>query len=196
MVFSGREFRSETRVHVEDLPSDRTLMEQQLSEFGLQSFMDTITYVTDRGANFLKAFRSNKVLLCVVHRMNNVLKRCFYQNPSKKSTHSPDKLVHTTTSSEATPVKMKTMTTACPTASPEIEESNFKIDEEESESEEDETDDDCDYTVTTIAQLPVSAGEFLDTIKHCKAPVRYIKKVWNEKYKFDEAFLFFPSRQA
>ncbi|CAF1257711.1 unnamed protein product, partial [Didymodactylos carnosus] len=76
---------------------------------------------------------------------------------------------------------MKTMTTACPTASPEIEESNFKIDEEESESEDDETDDDCDYTVTTIAQLPVSAGEFLDTIKHCKAPVRYIKKVWNEK---------------
>ena len=47
-------------------------MVEQLSEFGLQPFMDSITYVTDRGANFVKAFWSNKVLFCMVHRMNNI----------------------------------------------------------------------------------------------------------------------------
>ena len=109
-------------------------MEEQLSDFDLQSFMDTITYVTDRGANFVKAFRSNKVLFCVVHRMN-ILKRCFYQIPSKKSNISPRKLVHTSTSiinKEVTPVKMKSVTTIVPAGSPEVEESDYKIHEEES----------------------------------------------------------------
>jgi hypothetical protein len=110
-------------------------MEEQLSEFNLQSFMDTITYVTDRGANFVKAFRSNRVLFCVVHRLNNILKRCFYQNPNKKSNISPDKLVHTSTSiinNKVTPVKIKTVTTVLPCASPEIEEYDYKGEEEES----------------------------------------------------------------
>ena len=109
-------------------------MEQQLSEFSLQSFMDTITYVTDRGANFIKAFLSNKVLFCVVHRMNNILKRCFYQNPIKKASSSPVKLVHTSTSIvnvDRTPVKMKTTTTVFPAGSPEIEECDYRMDEEE-----------------------------------------------------------------
>jgi hypothetical protein len=109
-------------------------MEQQLSEFDLQSFMDTITYVTDRGANFVKAFRSNKVLYCVLHRMNNILKRCFYQNPTKKLNISPGKLVHTSTSiinAKKTPVKMKTVTTVYPeSGSPEVEDGGYEIDEE------------------------------------------------------------------
>lgn len=99
-------------------------MEQELVEFGLQSFMDTITYVTDRGANFIKAFRSNKVLVCVVHCMSNVLKRCFFQNPSKKSNPSPEKLLHMSTSVinvQGTPVKMKGATTVCLNGSPQIE---------------------------------------------------------------------------
>jgi hypothetical protein len=110
-------------------------MQQQLTNFGLETFMDTITYVTDRGANFIKAFRSNKVLLCVVHRMNNVLKRCFFQNPTKKSNPSPGKLIHTSTSSintEMTPMKMKTVTTVFSNGSPEIEENELNITEEES----------------------------------------------------------------
>lgn len=45
------------------------------------------------------------------------------------------------------------------------------------ESDGEESDDDCDYTVATIAQLPVSAREVIDTIKSCKALVRFIKKV-------------------
>ncbi len=97
--------------------------------------MESITYVTDRGANFIKAFRSNKVLLCVVHRMNNVLKRCFFQNPTKKSNPSPGKLVHTSTSiinTEVTPVKMKTVTTVFPNASPEVEENELNISEDKS----------------------------------------------------------------
>ena len=111
------------------------LMEQQLAEFDLQSFIDSITYVTDRGANFVKAFRSNKVLYCVVHRLNNILKRCFYQNPKRKTNISPDKLVHTSTSiinTKMTPVKMRTVTTVFPCGSPEIDENTNEIDEEDS----------------------------------------------------------------
>lgn len=110
-------------------------MEQELAVFGLDSFMDTITYVTDRGANFVKAFRSNQVLLCVVHRMNNILKRCFFQNPSKKLNHSPGKSLHTLTSlisMEKTPVKVKGASNVSQSESPETEENDADENEDES----------------------------------------------------------------
>lgn len=109
-------------------------MEQQLISFGLQSFMDNITFVTDRGSNFIKAFRSNKVLLCVAHRMNNILKRCFYQNPAKKSQSLSSKASHSSTivmNLEATPAKKK-VAVAVPADSPEMEENECGGNEEES----------------------------------------------------------------
>lgn len=52
-------------------------MENQLAQFNLDQRMNQITFVTDRGSNFLKAFRLHKALYCVAHRLNNILKRCF-----------------------------------------------------------------------------------------------------------------------
>jgi hypothetical protein len=111
-------------------------MEDQLAQFNLGQYMDNITFVTDRGSNFVKAFRTHKVLFCVAHRLNNILKRCFYQNPTKKkTTKSSDNFVHpvtTITQIEETPKKRKTISTTYLQASPEVEDNAQNVQEDDS----------------------------------------------------------------
>jgi len=110
-------------------------MEKQLAQFDLLQYMNDITFVTDRGSNFLKAFRSHKALYCVAHRLNNILKRCFYQNLGKKTTKSKDKTVHpitTITQIEETPKKKKTISTTYMQQSPEYKDHPIRKDEDES----------------------------------------------------------------
>ncbi|CAM4985617.1 unnamed protein product [Rotaria socialis] len=164
------------------------MLEAQLSVFGLKELMDKITFVTDRGANFIKALMAFRVLLCVAHRLNNVLKKTFYEEISKKNTIvSPSKILTTSTSvcrTEITPTKteMTTITTRTFTkASSEVNEEDIDdkndIDTEESSDDENDDDDDVvDYTSTTIANLPPPAKAILDMIKDCKSLVKYVKK--------------------
>ncbi len=55
-------------------------------------------------------------------------------------------------------------------------------DEDDYDTDESEfnDDDDIDYSSVTIVNLPASAKEILDTIRYCKALVKYTKKVTNE----------------
>jgi hypothetical protein len=165
------------------------MLEAQLAVFGLKELMDKITFVTDRGANFIKALMAFRVLLCVAHRLNNVLKKTFYQEISKKKTIvSPGKILTTSTSvcrTVITPTKteMTTITTRTfAQASPEVNEEDIDdkndIDTEESSDDDNDDDDDVvDYTSTTIANLPPPAKAIPDMIKDCKSLVKYVKKV-------------------
>ncbi|CAF3867215.1 unnamed protein product [Rotaria sordida] len=125
------------------------LMESQFAQFGLDQHMDSITFVTDRGSNSIKAFRLNKVLFCVTHRLNNILKRCFYQYPTKTNTINLE-------------------------PSSEIEDFTEVIREDESDDQEHEDDDgdfddNHDYKDLAINQLPNNVREILTTIKDCKS---------------------------
>jgi hypothetical protein len=165
------------------------MLEDQLDIFGLKELMDKITFVTDRGSNFIKALMAFRVMLCVAHRLNNVLKKTFFQAISKKKKIiSPGKLLTISTSSrtEITPKKMEMTTTTTRTfaqASPELNEDDMDgehgAETEESSDDDSNTDDDddVDYTSSTIAALPVPAKTILDMIKDCKSLVKYVKKV-------------------
>lgn len=99
-------------------------MVEQLAQFDLDRFMNQITFVTDRGSNFLKAFRSHKALFCVAHRLNNILKQSFYQHVLKKKSKLSDNVVRPSTAiitTEQTPNKRKKLSTTYLQASPEIE---------------------------------------------------------------------------
>ena len=103
------------------------MMKEQLDLFDLGNQIDKITFVTDRGANFKKAFYSHKVLYCAAHRLNNILKRCFYHTDKKKrkNSKSPAKVVQSSTKvaeTEITPNKKKTTTARAACASPELDE--------------------------------------------------------------------------
>ncbi|CAF4430062.1 unnamed protein product, partial [Adineta steineri] len=48
----------------------------QLAEFGIS--LSDVNIITDRGTNFLKAFAKYDLICCFGHRLNNVLKVCFF----------------------------------------------------------------------------------------------------------------------
>ncbi|CAF2939679.1 unnamed protein product [Rotaria sp. Silwood2] len=147
------------------------LMESQLAQFCLDQYMDSITFVTDRGSNFIKAFRLNKVLFCVAHRLNNILKRCFYQIPMKnkknKSLNTSVRSNTTITEIQETPKKKKKRCIVNLQPSPEIGDFTEGICEDESDDQDEDDDgDSCgyddngdfddnhDYKDLTINQLP------------------------------------------
>jgi hypothetical protein len=182
------------------------MLEDQLAVFGLKELMDNITFVTDRGSNFIKALMNFRVILCVAHRLNNVLKRTFFQETSKKKKIiSPGKLLTISTSSrtEITPKKMEMTTTTTrifAQASPEFDEEDMDgehgVETEESSEDDSDTDnDDVDYTFSTIAALPVSAKTILDIIKDCKSLVKYVKKVIMTKAFFNYAHVILYFRR-
>jgi hypothetical protein len=131
-----------------------------------------------------------RVLLCVAHRLNSVLKRTFYQESSKKKkkTVSPGKILSVSTSisrTEITPTKTQKTTITTRTfaeASPELNDEEMEdrnaTDTEESSSDDSDSDgDEVDYTSTTIDALPAHAKAILEMIKDCKSLVKYVKKV-------------------
>lgn len=40
--------------------------------------LSDVTFVSDRGANFLKALKRFQAYSCAAHRLNNIVKRCFF----------------------------------------------------------------------------------------------------------------------
>ncbi len=44
-----------------------------------------MTFVSDRGANFLKALKRFQAYSCAAHRLNNIVKRCFFVDEKKKT---------------------------------------------------------------------------------------------------------------
>jgi hypothetical protein len=155
-------------------------LREQLNIFGLENYLSDIVFVTDRGANFVKGLHGYSVLFCTAHRLNNVLKLTFYQNPSKGKKNNQGKTTPTTTvveRTEVTPDKVTTIKTKIE-ASPEIDTDINMVDyDHDSETDASDNDDETDYSSITISDLPRSAKEVLDTIRDCKALVRYTKKV-------------------
>ncbi|CAF1524806.1 unnamed protein product [Adineta ricciae] len=166
------------------------VIEEQLKVFDLYDYIDLITFVTDRGANFIRGLRHRKVLHCVAHRLNNILKRTFYQQPKqnkKMSKVTPSKSAcRVFIDTEITPSKETKRRTPSRQSSPEIGYpyvDNNNENDEDSDSSDDSSNDDeddefflLDYSTTTLENLPQSAKLVIQTIKDCKALVAYVKK--------------------
>ena len=155
----------------------------------------------DRGSNFRKAFKSFQPLFCFGHRLNNVLKRAFFQHLKKTSS-----LDHPLFSVDGS------FTTAITSSSSAIQpaEEIFTDDSEMS------SEDDCESTAAipiarkrkdkarssskssrvhtdlqpahmkmTIDQVPSSAKQVLRTLHQCKRVVKYAKKVSEREVVID-----------
>jgi hypothetical protein len=59
-------------------------LEKALSRFEIVDLSE-VTFVSDRGANFLKALKCFQAYSCAAHRLNNIVKRCFFVNEKHKN---------------------------------------------------------------------------------------------------------------
>ncbi|CAF4648104.1 unnamed protein product, partial [Didymodactylos carnosus] len=57
----------------------------QLKKFGLEYYFDNkkLSFMSDRGSNIIKALAGQELSFCFGHRINNILKKTFYQTPQK-----------------------------------------------------------------------------------------------------------------
>ena len=140
--------------------------------------MNSITFVTDHGSNFIKGLHEFRLMFCVAHCLNNILKKTFQVLIAEKK--SPMK-VPSINSTDITPTKMAAHVT---NLSPEIAFQDESYDEEEKaaldewdKDEECNDEDGIDYSLITSTNIPWTAREILDTIQQCKILVQYIKKV-------------------
>ncbi len=59
-------------------------MEKALERFEIFDLSE-VTFVSDRGANFLKALKRFQAYSCAAHRLNNIVKRCFFVDEKNKN---------------------------------------------------------------------------------------------------------------
>ncbi|CAF4052179.1 unnamed protein product, partial [Rotaria sordida] len=69
-------------------------LRRHLSEYGIRDLVD-VNIISDRGSNFVKAFAIYNPIYCFGHRLNNILKICFFQQ-QKKEKNKPNELSTTT----------------------------------------------------------------------------------------------------
>ncbi len=110
--------------------------------------------MTDRGPNFVKAMKNYSSYFCFVHRLNNILVLCFYQNESIKN--------QTTTSSDLSSGHILNSEDLldCLTSDGNIDQVRF-----------------VNISKTKVEDLPNSAREVLKVLNSCKSIVTYVKVV-------------------
>ncbi|CAF1550174.1 unnamed protein product, partial [Adineta ricciae] len=59
------------------------VLERHLADFGINN-LSMVNIVSDRGSNFVAAFRDLNPLFCFAHRLNNIDKLTFFQNVQRK----------------------------------------------------------------------------------------------------------------
>ncbi|CAF0841728.1 unnamed protein product [Rotaria sordida] len=73
------------------------VLRQHLSEFGITDLSD-LNIITDKGANFIKAFAMYDPIYCFGHRLNNILKICFFQQKKKEKSQRDESSIGNTLS--------------------------------------------------------------------------------------------------
>lgn len=131
--------------------------------------------MSDRGSNLVKALREYDTLFCFLHRINNILKRAFFQSKNKQNRSNKSKAAQPSTSSSA-----MTEINDCPSDSSTEEEELFTptvhIKQKKSKKKQQSKTPD-DQVKLQFDNLPLEAQEIIENIEKCKNLVRYIKKV-------------------
>ena len=137
----------------------------------------------------MKGLRNILVLFCVAHRLNNILKRTFYQGIKKKQENMASVKSFTVSTNimntEVTPPKIQRTTKLTTRAVSYSDFSHNSFDDDKNNTVDDieessDDENDCavlDYTEATIADLNPVVKQVVDTIAQCKALVKYVKKV-------------------
>lgn len=131
--------------------------------------------MSDRGANLLKALRDYETLFCFLHRINNVLKRSFFQLSSQREKSDRSRTHPSATSSlnndqndnDLSPSATEGEEAYIPTI--QIRRRKKKNMEESSTTH--------DPMQLKLNDFSMEGQAIIKTIEQCKSLVRYVKKV-------------------
>jgi hypothetical protein len=132
--------------------------------------------MSDRGTNLIKALQGYQTLFCFPHRMNNVLKRGFFQLRSNRTSTKTSATVPATTSLAPDIGTNDSSDSNSSTDEEEVFKPTKQINKKKRKKESSVTNGN-DPMKLKFEDLPVKAQEIIETIKQCKKLVRYIKKV-------------------
>ncbi|CAF3851884.1 unnamed protein product [Rotaria magnacalcarata] len=138
-------------------------LQAELASFGIDDLFK-VTIVCDRGANFLKAFRYHHPILCYAHRLNNILKRTFFQHSEQSSLKL---LSHTYDGSSCSEV-----------CDDDDNLNNISKPKKNKKKKLTVSVRDMEETAMTIKvnEIPTAAQYVIKTILECKSLAKYIKK--------------------
>ncbi|CAF3828855.1 unnamed protein product [Rotaria sp. Silwood1] len=164
------------------------VLQEHLIEFGIDN-LDFVNIVSDRGSNFVAAFRDFKRLFCFGHRLNNIVKTPFFGNTIKKKKSIS---IAPTTINNNFAISYTTT---------KIEIDNSSVGNDVFTSEQSSEDED-DYMLTSVPakhkgrinnigssngdiklarkmsinDIPIEARSVIIALNQCKKIVKYIKK--------------------
>ncbi|CAF4557748.1 unnamed protein product [Rotaria socialis] len=161
------------RPYMESDHSDANILvsiQRCLMPFDLIDF-DQLHFASDRGANLVRALRNYDTLFCYPHRLNNILKRAFFQSKSNKEQQ-------TKTSSTLACTSLISNTTVTNEIDQENEDNVY------SSSSTDNEDDKVEPTLPInnklrkmkFEDLTLAAQEIIKTVTRCKKLVEFVKR--------------------
>lgn len=149
-----------------------------------------VNIVSDRGSNFVKGFQDFDPLYCFGHRLNNVVKRSFFQHMQKKNKQSNSTIINDVTAGSHGHPASKSSKDAVTNLNDALSSEDSSEDDEEyvrtslpiirkrkSSTSKTTTDDQQLPHKVPLEDIPSEARNVLSTLKQCKKIVKYIKKV-------------------
>ncbi|CAF3669367.1 unnamed protein product [Rotaria sp. Silwood1] len=159
-------------------------MQNALNEFGIK-FHLFANVVCDRGSNFIKALQTLNIepIHCLAHRMNNILNRCFLSDfkSTKNKQERNAQLIH-----EQNILFSSDDENSCHSSDDEnVPINNYSVVSKTQKSKKKhiknlpnqiDTNSMNYNEVKSLNDLPADALSFIQTIKHIKSVVKYVKK--------------------
>ena len=134
-----------------------------------------MSFVSDRGANLVKGLRDYETLFCFLHRINNVLKRSFFQLSSQRKKSD---LTNTTRPASASLLNDNENDDYHSTSSTDDEETFIPtIQMRKKKKNTDASSTIHDQMKLKLKDFPIEGQKIIKTIEQCKSLVRYVKKV-------------------
>lgn len=157
--------------------------------------LSSTNIMCDRGSNFIKCFKYYNPLHCYAHRINNVIKKCFFQNGKKPTADaSLSSCTKTTTAFAVSNVLSSSDEDSCDEADDEYVPSiklkvKRKTKANNTRASKSNSSSLIDHMKLDVSDIPIEAREYLIKLKEIKHIIRYVKKV-KFRYKMN-IFLFF-----
>ena len=131
--------------------------------------------MSDRGANLVKGLRDYETLFCFLHRINNVLKRSFFQLSSQRKKSDSTNTTHPSAASVLNGNENDDHHSTSSTDDEETFIPTIQVRKKRKNKDASSTIDDS--MKLKLKDFPVEGQKIIETIEQCKRLVRYVKKV-------------------